>query len=250
MLKYFLLLFFSISCLSIKADNKAVIDDANKAYADGNFEESIKLYKNVLSQGVEAPQIYFNLGNSYFKTNNIAYAILNYEKAKKLSPDDEDIIVNLKIANQKITDKVDVLPTFFIKEWQNNFVTLMPEKYWSILCLVLFSGAFLFLALYLSINSYVQKQVTFGISIILFFLSITSFAIARKQKNFLESKTDAIIISASVTVKSSPSENGNKLFIIHEGIKVTIVGSKDDWTEIKLANGNVGWLKSSSFILI
>lgn len=232
------------------ADNTAIVDSANKAYASGKYEEAIRQYKSVLSDQVESSEIYFNLGNSYFKTNNISLAILNYERAKKKSPEDEDILVNLKIANQKIVDKVEPLPEFFLKEWQNNFINFMSEKTWSFIFLILFTLGFSGFAVYLSVNKRFQKQVAFGISITLFFLSTISFVMAKNQKNFLESKNEAIVLSPSITVKSSPSENGNKLFIIHEGIKVKVMETKDDWSEIKLPNGNVGWLKTSSFISI
>ena len=245
------LLLLSLLFKQLKASEPHVLlDSANNAYASGNYQESIKFYNQVLADQIEAPEIYFNLGNAYFKSNNIPYAILNYERAKKKSPNDDDILVNLKIVNQKIVDKVEIIPTFFISDWQSNFMNLLSEKNWSVLCIVLFASFFIVLAIYLSVNKIIQKQLSFWVSILLLCATTLSFFMAKKQKMLMDNKTEAIIISPSITVKSSPSENGNKLFIIHEGLKVNIVETKDLWSEIKLANGNVGWLKTSSYLLI
>lgn len=249
---YFWIFFFSLFSFFLKANENTtmIIDSAEKAYASGNYETAAKLYEKLITEGFEAPHLYFNLGNSYFKSNKISYAILNYERAKKLSPTDEDINFNLKIANQKIIDKIDVVPQLFFNEWWDDFVNLLSEKGWSILCILLFSICLLFIALFISVKKTGWKQITFLISIVFFLISLLSLTIARKKHLVSENKTQAIIISDSVTAKGSPNEEGTKLFVIHEGTKVEITENNGEWIEIKLTNGNVGWLKNSDLIII
>ena len=102
-------------------ENQSLITDANQSYSDGDFQEAVEWYEQVLANGYEAPQLYYNLGNSYFKSNNLPAAILNYERAKRLAPNDEDITFNLKLANLKTLDKTEPIPPLFFKVCWNNF---------------------------------------------------------------------------------------------------------------------------------
>lgn len=233
-----------------KASENSTIDSANSAYAKGNYENAIKLYESVIDKGLEAPELYFNLGNAYYKSNNISYAILNYERAKKLDPDNEDVLVNLKLANLKIEDKIDTAPQLFLTEWKDDIVHLMTEKAWSILCIVSFAIAFLFFGLYVSTTSRTLQQIGFFGGIFLILSSVFLFFIAKDKYTATKYSSDAIITSASVTATGSPNEKGTKLFILHEGTKVNITQEDDNWTEIKIANGNVGWVKSESLTSI
>lgn len=242
-----LFLFFSFCSLSLVADDeKNAFDSANVAYSKGDYEKAIKLYGNTCSLNSESIEVYYNLGNTYFKIGKLGLAILNYERAKKLSPNDDDINSNLKFANQKIEDKIDTAPQLFLTEWKNGIVKWMSEKYWSIGCILFLILSLSFFAVYIITSKKLLKQLSFYIGFLLVFITIITFFIA-KHKNTLElNSTEAIIISPSVTIAGSPNEKGTKLFLLHEGTKVVIMEENGDWTEIKIANGNTGWLKNSS----
>lgn len=231
-------------------ENNNTLDSANIAYSKGNYTKAITLYESVLNNNLEAPELYFNLGNAYYKTNTIGLAILNYERAKKLNPHDEDIIVNLKLANLKIEDKIDVAPQLFLTEWKNGLVDLMNEKNWSIFCIVIISFSLIAFGIYFSSRYVNLKRLGFFSGAVLFILSVFIFFIAQHSYNMEKNSSDGIIISPSVTVLGSPNEKGTKLFILHEGTKVNITQEEDNWMEVKIANGNVGWLKKQDIIPI
>jgi tetratricopeptide (TPR) repeat protein len=228
----------------------ATIDSAKAAYSKADFKKAITLYERITEQGMEAPEVYFNLGNAYYKTNAIGLAILNYERAKKLNPDDEDIKFNLKLANQKIEDKIDAAPQLFLTEWKNGIVYLMDEKGWSILCISFTAIALVLFAVYFASYRSGLKQLGFFGGVILIISAVIVFFIAQHSYNLSKNSSDAIILSPSVTVVGSPDEKGTKLFILHEGTKVSITQDEDDWMEIKIANGNIGWVKKQNLVAI
>ncbi len=221
------------------------LDSANTAYSKGEYDKAVKLYETVKNKGLEAPELYFNLGNSYYKTNNIALAILNYERAKKLNPDNEDFNFNLKLAGQKIEDKIDVAPQLFLTQWKNSLLDLMTEKGWSMLCILLIIISLLLFAVYVTTRNRSLKQLGFFGGTILIISSVLTFFAAQHKYNLTKNGSDAIITAAAITVTGSPSEKGSKLFVIHEGTKVSITQEDAEWSEIKIANGNVGWVKNS-----
>lgn len=247
---FILVLLFSFSLSLIAHENKVILDSANAAYSKGDYFKAVKLYDSVLNNGQVAPEIYFNLGNAYYKTNNIGYAILNYERAKKLAPYDEDITVNLKLANQKTEDKIETAPQLFLTTWKNGIVDMMSEKGWSQMCIVLIIVSLILFAVYIFSSNRGLKQVGFFGGSALLFVSIFLFFIARHKYELTKNSESAIITTATVTVTGSPNEKGTKLFILHEGTKVSITEDDGGWTEIKIANGNVGWVPSKSLSAI
>ena len=231
--------------LATANENNILLDSANYAYSKEDYSKASKLYENILSNGLEAPEVYFNLGNSYYKTKNIAFAILNYERALKLDQDNEDFSFNLKLANQKTEDKIDTAPELFLIQWKNALVGIMTEKGWSQLCIVLICISLLLLAIYVTMQNRGLKQFGFFGGTTLVILSIITFFIAQHKYNSTKNNSEAIITSPSITVTGSPNEKGTKLFILHEGTKVNVTQEDVSWTEIKIANGNTGWIKKS-----
>ncbi len=239
-------LFFIAFCPALNAaGNNPLLDSGNAAYAKGEYTKAAKFYETILAGGQEAGDVYFNLGNAYYKSNNIALAILNYERAVKLNPDNEDYQFNLKLANQRIEDKIDEAPQLFLTEWKNGIAGLMTERGWSQLCVVLIVVSLALFALFISASSRGLKQVGFFGGSVMVILSISTFFIAKNTYSLTVNGTSAVITAPSITVTGSPNEKGTKLFIIHEGTKVNITQEDTDWVEIKIANGNTGWVKRS-----
>jgi tetratricopeptide (TPR) repeat protein len=231
-------------------ENNQTLDSANSEYAKGNYENAIGLYESIINKGEVAPELYFNLGNAYYKTNKIGYAILYYERAKKLDPNDGDIATNLKLANQRTEDKIEAAPILFLTEWLDTLVQLMTEKGWSTVCILSFIMALVLLGLYILTTNSILKKIGFFGGILLIFTGIFLFFIAKHKYNLSKYGGEAIITSVSVTANSSPNEKGTKLFVLHEGTKVSITQEDESWTEIKIANGDVGWVKSKSLTAI
>jgi len=230
-----------------KADEPGIVfDSANSAYAAGRYEQAIQLYEQVLAGDRESATLYFNLGNAYFKTDQLSKAILNYERAKKLDPDDEDIDMNLKIANQKTEDKIEAAPELFLSQWENSITGLLNEREWSLLLICLSSVALAFYLLYVLSSGKGWKQLGFYTGTGLMLLAVLTFFMARSKYESSLNSNSAIITSPTVTVTGSPSEKGTRLFLLHEGTKVQINQEEGEWTEIRIANGNVGWIKAES----
>ncbi|HIZ90512.1 MAG TPA: tetratricopeptide repeat protein [Candidatus Bacteroides merdavium] len=224
--------------------------EGDSAYVNNDFASAIQIYESLLQKG-EAPEIYYNLGNSYYKMDDIARAILNYERALLLSPGNADIRANLEIARSKAIDKVTPIPEIFFVTWIKSLVNSQSSDAWARTGIVSFLLFLVSLAIFLFTQHIKWKKVGFSASVLLLVVTVLSNVFASQQKNFLTERNDAIILSPSVTVRSTPSESGTSLFILHEGRKVEIKdNSMREWKEIRLEDGKVGWVPASSVEVI
>lgn len=232
------------------AANAATKADADSAYVNGNYQEAIKVYESLLKHG-ESAELYYNLGNAYYRTENITRAVLNYERALLLSPGDGDIRFNLQIARSKTIDKIVPESEMFFVTWYRSLVNIMSVDGWGRMALVsLVLVIVLFLVYLFSARVWVQKVGFFGGGILLVVFVFSNF-FAWQQRQQLLNREGAIVVAPSVTVKSTPAQNGTDLFILHEGTKVVITdGSMKSWREIRLADGKEGWIESKKIELI
>lgn len=244
MKKYGIILVFVLAAANVLAnDNELLLAEANKSYSEDNFEQAIELYNKVIETGTESAGVYYNLGNAYFKMNDMPSAILNYEKAKKLNPNDEDILFNLEIANSQIVDKIENVPEIFYLRWWKNLLYAFTVDQWAIISLVFFSLIFVMLLFFLLTNIYWIKKTAFWLGIIFIVISGTTLMLANQKYKTFTQDHQAIVFTPTLTVKSSPTETGIDLFVIHEGTKVQITDHVGEWYEVKIANGSVGWIK-------
>lgn len=224
--------------------------EGDSAYIRNDYASAIQIYETLLQEG-EAAELYYNLGNSYYKTNDIARAILNYERALLLQPGNQDIRANLEIARAKTVDKVTPVPEIFFIAWGKSLINCLSIDAWAILSVVCFVLFLISLSVFFFSRRTAWKKVSFVSSLVFIVIVILGNIFASQQKDELMNRKEAIILSPSVTVRSTPSESGTSLFIIHEGRKVEI---KDDsmreWKEIRLEDGKVGWLPASSIEII
>jgi tetratricopeptide (TPR) repeat protein len=222
------------------------LQKANEDYSKEKFKEAIDGYNQVLMTNLESPEVYYNLGNAYYKTGQYTLSILNYERAKLLAPDDEDISFNLQVANQKVVDSIQELPGIFIVRWWNALVNSQTTDTWAVLSIFSFVVFLTMLGFYFFAKTSEVKRITFWSGCFLIVFTIFSWSFAAKQKSTMVNHTYAIVMQPTVTVKSSPSEKGTNLFVVHEGLKVKITDKLGDWVEIRLADGNKGWLMTES----
>jgi tetratricopeptide (TPR) repeat protein len=241
------LFLFTIFCQTVTfANANTTIQKANTAYQAGFYENAASLYEQVIEQGKVSSGVYYNLGNSYFKMDEISKAILNFERALKLDPSNEDIIYNLRVANNKIIDKIDQLPQLFYIKWWDSLKQLISPDGWAIMFTAFFFSFFLITALFL-LSTSIRLRKTFlfsGLSVLIF--TIISFTIAYQSYKDAAFNKEAIVFAPSLPVKSSPEESGIDLFVIHEGLKVQIIDHLTGWEEIRIANGSKGWVKSET----
>lgn len=243
-------LFFLIFVLSVFAgytsDPQILIEKANKAYVAGEYDQALTLYNQVMKDGLESPGLYFNIGNSYFKQNNIPAAILNYEKALLLDPADEDMIFNLKVANSRISDKIEPLPVLFYKRWYTSLLQLFSFDGWAKAVVLFFILSLLFFTIYFISRQIILRKTGFWMGFFSFLIALIFSLFAYQSYHSIQNRNEAIIFAPTVTIKSSPDEKSIDLFVLHEGTKVILIDQIGIWYEIRIANGSIGWLPASS----
>lgn len=245
MKKFIYTIMFAALSLAVSAQTDKIAADS--AYVKGEYKAAIEIYESLVANNGESADVYYNLGNAYYKSENIAKAVLNYERALLLNPDDEDIRFNLELARSKTVDKVAPEYKFFLMEWLESIINLLSISAWSILAVVSFVVMLLTLLLFLFGKSVSTKKTGFIIALFSLFITIFANLSALHRYHYLTERNDAVIMEPSVTAKSTPSNSGTELFVIHEGRKVKISDdSMREWTEIELEDGNKGWIPSSS----
>lgn len=222
-------------------------DTANKAYADKNYDAAITAYEQIINDGYASPKVYYNLGNAYFKKGSLASAILYYEKAKKLSPKDEDVLVNLKLANLKVADKIEPLPTLPLQRFWNSLVSAKNSHQWAIWLLVALWSAFAAAIIFVLGKTAAIKRLTFALGVLGLCAVILLLVFAQTQYHKELNSQFAIVFAQSAYVKSAPDMSSTDLFVLHEGIKIEMLDQVGDWQKIRLADGKVGWIEKSVF---
>lgn len=224
--------------------------EGDSAYMRDDYASAIQIYENLLKKG-EAADVYYNLGNSYYKAGDIAKAILSYERALLLQPGNADIRANLEIARSKTIDKVVPVPEIFFVSWAKSLINSMSIDAWAKLGVVFFILLLVSLYLFFFSKQIVWKKTGFIAGLVLLAFVILSNVFASQQKSELTNRNDAIVLSPSVTVRSTPSDSGTSLFILHEGHKVEIKdNSMREWKEIRLEDGKVGWVPAFAIEVI
>ena len=218
--------------------------EADSAYVRGEYQQAIKDYEALLKKGASA-DIYYNLGNAYYRTENITRAVLNYERALLLSPSDRDIRFNLQMARQKTIDKIVPEQEMFFVTWYRSLVNMASVDGWARTALISLALAIVLALIYLFSERIWLRKVGFFGAFLLIAVFVCCNLFAHQQKQQLVHRKGAIVTAPAVAVKSTPAKNGTDLFILHEGTKVTITDSSmKDWKEIRLADGKEGWLET------
>lgn len=236
---------FFMYALAINAES-AALKTANDLYIKRNYEGAIKQYEAIIKSDGVAPELYYNLGNAYYKTNEVAHSILNYERALRLDPSFDDARYNLEIAQLKVVDNIVQAPTFFLGRWIDNLIKVLSSNQWLVVSLLLFLIGLSAVFVFVFGNTRFRRKFAFYAGIVLFSVTFVTLIFSGVRKKQMTSRNQAIIMSGAVTVKSSPDKSGTDLFQLHEGTKVAVKSTLGEWVEIKLGNGNIGWVKDEN----
>ena len=246
---------FSLKCRGQLAIESSTVKEkflqANKLYNDSKYEQSIEVYFQILDSGVHSSELYFNIGNAYYRLNDIANSILFYEKSLKLNPFDNDVINNLNMLKNALIDDIAVVPPSFIDEQVNRISNLLGYSSWGILVIV-FSFIFLimFIVYFFSNKPIIKRTAFTSLFLIIIMIALTVWiSINTYEKNHLEKY--AIIFSTKIEIKVDPNERSENLLTLHLGTKVRIIDNfNDEWLKIKLVNGQEGWIKNNQIKII
>lgn len=239
---FYIFIFFSLLTNAQTVDSLFV--KANELYKNDQYAQALQLYKDIESKNIVSDELYFNMANTYFKTNQVAPSIYYYEKALQLNPNDEDILFNLDYANRMIIDNIEPLPKSLGQKFRENIILKLTYNTWAIIAVIfalLFSLLFL---LYHFSYSTSKKRIYFITSIISAIIVFIIVVFAHQNKKIVQSTKYAIVFAAQTVVKSAPTHTGEINFELHEGTKVKVLETIDNWKKIKLADGNTGWIEA------
>lgn len=241
-----LLLFLLIITTPLFANPTTDFETANIAYQKNDYTTAITQYENILKTGTYSEGLYYNLGNAYFKTNNLGKSILYYEKALLAAPSDADVLHNLAIAKAKTQDDLDRIGQFFLAEWWQGIHKSLGAGIWGILTILsLWAGIAGFILWLLGTSRKHKKQGFIG-GIALLLLSTLLYFLGNSQANFEQNSRTAIVLEKNIELKNGPDTQSTAVIDIHEGLKVELLDQIGDWYKVKLTNGDEGWLPMNS----
>ncbi|MDR1581709.1 MAG: tetratricopeptide repeat protein [Prevotellaceae bacterium] len=224
---------------------------ANNNYSIGNYKEAAQLYEQILDENGESAEIYFNLGNACLKQNQLGAAHLNYERARRLDPTNPDILYNLDFVKALQIDKIDEVQDMFITTWLDNVMNIFSENTWSTVFFALIILSLLLLAIFIFSQTSKIRKLSFSGFCLFILLSGMSLYFGYRQRNQTLNRSEAIVYSSEIVVKSTPNNSGSDLFIIHEGLKVKIIDKQGNYYRIILNDGkSQGWIPRESVEII
>lgn len=225
-------------------------DKANTAYINADYAGALSCYDSIVASGHRGYKLYYNIGNTYFKLGQIGRSILYYNKALRLAPSDVDTNYNLSVANSFVKDKIERVPEFFVVGWMRALRLSLSSNTWAVVSLVALILALGLVLFYLLSQKMSLRKVGFFGALLCFVMFAVTAGFSAIERREMTDPTEAIIMSSAAPVKSSPDNASKDLFVLHEGTKVKVVSSLDKWREVSIADGNKGWILSSSIQMI
>jgi tetratricopeptide (TPR) repeat protein len=216
---------------------------AGELYSSGDYSGAAAIYRQLYDDGYRSEDMLYNAGNAFFKTGDNASAILFYERAKLLAPADEDIDYNLQIARSKVTDRFETVPQLFFVRWIDFLSLMASTNLWAVAAILMFILAMLCAVIFLTVARAKGRLLSFWLAIAAIFLSALMVSLAVRNNSLVNQNDAAVITCSIVTGRSAPGETGNELFVIHSGTTVTVEQELGEFLEVKLPDGNKGWIR-------
>lgn len=249
MKKIFFLLFIIANTIHAQSVDSLFVA-ANESYKNGNYNKAIETYKKIEAQETISSELYYNLGNAYYKLNKVGPTIYYYEKALKINPLNEDVRNNLVFAKRLALDNIEDVPKTVLQKFNSNYLQKLSYNQWAVVCVVFsFIAAILFLLFYFAYNSS-TKKIYFTTSMLSFLILIITVFITYNQYNYAKNNKEAIVFAEKTTIRNAPTLNSEEVFTLHEGTKVIVLDGIDNWKKIKIADGKLGWIIASEIKLL
>ena len=224
--------------------------EADSAFAREEYEEAQQKYQ-LVADSIQDASVYYNLGCCYYRMDDMARAVLWFERAYLMNPGDRDIRFNLDMARSKTIDRITPRHEMFFVSWYRWLTNIMSLQQWAVTCIILFLLALVSLSVFFFSRSYSMRKLGFYLTFVFLLLTVLGNVCAFQQRSYLRNRNAAIIISSAVTVKSTPSDSGNDLFVLHEGTKVSISDNEmKEWCEVEVADGKTGWVQKKDLEVI
>ncbi len=243
--KFFLfILFISTQLLAANAEQD-LFSSANENYEAGDFKSAIEQYEELLEEGFQSAELHYNLGNSYFRLNDLGYAVLHLEKAALLAPRNKDIEYNLQVVRSNLPDQIEVISEFFVTRWWKNLQTMFGPRGWGIIGLIFLWAGIAGLVIWFRGSNRQLRKRGFVIGLSLLILSIFPFALGFSASKNIKNSKRAVITIAQIDLKSAPDEDSENILELHAGTSLSILDEIGDWKKIRLSNGEEGWLETA-----
>ncbi|WP_035669195.1 tetratricopeptide repeat protein [Flavobacterium sp. 83] len=221
-------------------------EKGNAFYEKGKYNEAVAAYESVLKDNKYSSELYFNLGNAYYKLNKVAPSIYNYEKALVLNPNNNDAINNLKFAQKRTIDEIKVVPKVGFGKLLRDFTGAYHYNTWAWIAVGLATVFLLFFIGYYFSQITVTKRIFFFGMFVFIFLILISVLSAIFEKSHFDNEKPAIVFAEITEVKSEPQKAGAAIFVLHEGTKVFVQETLENWKKIQLTDGTEGWIESNA----
>jgi len=218
--------------------------EANNLYSSGDFSGAAALYRKLFEEGLRSDNLLYNAGNAYFKSGDVASAILFFERARLISPADEDINYNLQIVRSRVSDRFEEIPPLFFVRWFDFVSLLTTTNRWAIIAITLFILSLAAGIIFLTKSRARGRLMTFWLSVAALILTLISVSLAMRNNSLVNHNSKAVVMCSILTGKSAPGEGGSELFVIHSGTTVTVEESLSEYSEIRLPDGTKGWIKA------
>lgn len=242
-LQFILILFIGFLGFS---QNQSLFELGNKAYNEGAYQDAVKHYQQILNNGEHSAELYYNLGNTYYKLNEIAPSIYFYEKALLLNPSDSDIKNNLVYAKNMTLDAIAILPETGLTKIYKSATSYFSFEEWAYASVVFMSLFVLCYLLYYFLRYATHKRIAFVAGLLCLIIALITIGIAYSKYKIFSSDQPAIVFDKEVIIKSEPNTTSAETFRLHEGTKVFILDQLGEWKKIKIADGKTGWLIDQS----
>jgi len=241
---FYLFLFITASVFATDVSNPFI--DGNVLYNDGKYEAAITSYESVLANGQQSAELYFNLGNCYYKLHKVAPAIYNYEKALQLNPNDEEIKTNLDFARKMTIDDIKIIPKVGFHKLIEDFTSSYYYDTWAWIAVV-FSFVFLgfFIGYYFSGTAF-KKRIYFAGMFLVLFGIVISVSSGIYEKNRISNDKPAIVFAENASLKGEPKSSSTETILLHEGTKVYVLESIANWKKVQLTDETTGWIQEDA----
>lgn len=219
-------------------------------FAAGQWQNALNCYQMIEGEGLQSPNLYYNIGNTYFKLGDNAHALLYFERALKIDPSHGDARHNRDIVAQMTLDKIDSVPDFILLSWFRDLRQGLSADAWAWITLALAVLVGILITVFRQGASGAMRKTAFILACVIATVTIVTFIFSLMQRRAVTGEDSAIVTSPVCTVKSSPADGGNTVFVLHEGTKIRLLDNVGDWSKVEIADGRQGWASTSTFEVI
>lgn len=245
-----LMLGFTVGTVFAQEERSEKFKKGVEYYTESDYQAALDEWLDIYNTGYRSAELNYNIGNAYFKLSNVPGAILFFERARLLKPGDSNINYNLQIAKTLVIDKFEEIPELFFVKWYDFLALMLTTNTWAVISIVTFVLFLILLSVYIYSTGYRTKVIGFWTAMLALLISVSSLTFTVRNRNLVYNSREAVIFAPSVNGKSSPDNSGTDLFVLHEGSRVKIEDNVGEWFEIKLSDGNKGWVPSTSLTII